>query len=274
MAESVTVTAKSAANAADSGKTKDVNFTEVVAASITIEPVGSNTAFVEHRVVKLKVTAQYDKGNAQPGAPIKLSATDVLNRQGDTFTSGKLLIDGGMIGTETYKTGADSTVIFNVTDPNGKGVKTTVNVLSGSAFASTDVIFKIITSPDTPLAIMYGHMTESVSGFRWPLLKSEATGSGSYKENNETGLGVTYTKAVAVCGTEANIPTKHDLINLQSSQGVWRQQQGGLPITSTVPLPLTFRSITGMWICTMVIPAVTTTLTVALQCRVTRTFKF
>ncbi|WHP81288.1 Ig-like domain-containing protein [Edwardsiella anguillarum] len=218
--ETVTITAKSVDNASSSGVDASTSFTEVVAATLKIETVGSDNAFVEGGVVKVKVTAMDSIGNAAPGVALTFTGTNVINRQGMPFSSGELLLDGTKITAANATTGADGSVIIDVTDPDGKGVQTTLNVLSGSVSANTDIHFSIITSPDTAKANMWGHMVEVASDIKRPLLKSEfSSSSDSISKNNEVWAGTTYAEAIEQCGSEANIPTADELSGLHKTYG-------------------------------------------------------
>ncbi|VDZ77526.1 RatA -like protein [Salmonella bongori] len=85
---------------------------------------------------------------------------------------------------------------------NTVGLKTPLNVVltdDSSSLISKDVIFTVLTSPDSDKAVMWGHMPETVTGnggvkFHRPLLAVEApSGNGSYSINNESWSSVTAT---------------------------------------------------------------------------------
>ncbi|HHR6391305.1 TPA: Immunoglobulin-like domain BIg-containing protein, partial [Providencia alcalifaciens] len=150
--------------------------------------------------ISLSIIAKNQMGHAVPNAPISISAVKATNRQGEG-ASPQVLISG----KTNYQGNLDQngSLMLNVTDPNGKGVKSTLRVTSGANVSKDiDVIFTVITSPDSPFANFYGHMTNkylmpagtqgssfSANFFRPKLAKEFATNSTLYA-NGETWAAV------------------------------------------------------------------------------------
>ncbi len=184
-----------------------------------------NTAYVEGGVINMTVTARDSGGNPVSGAFISFVASATVDRQGNTGgwtgTSGPLLLDNTNLGG-LFVTGPDGTVTIAVTQPGGLGVKTTITATSGTTTASTDVIFAIVTSPDTPLANMYGHMSETVIAnsrtYKRPILQTEWPGGSAITINNESWGRYEYTfAATQLCGGIVYVPTLIQLISLQAT---------------------------------------------------------
>ncbi|MBD2801602.1 inverse autotransporter beta domain-containing protein [Xenorhabdus sp. M] len=70
----------------------------------------------------------------------------------------------GNVRTYTGHTDEKGELIIKITDPNGKGVKTTLEVTAKGATEkkSQDVTFTVVTSPDVDEANYYGHMHEYI----------------------------------------------------------------------------------------------------------------
>ncbi|MGQ3663801.1 inverse autotransporter beta domain-containing protein [Citrobacter braakii] len=97
VAESVTVTAKSAANAADSGKTKDVTFTADAATSVvsTLDSDVVTQLADGTRVITFTATLKDGSGNPAPNAAVDFStgsSTAVLSTAATTDTDGKTTV--------------------------------------------------------------------------------------------------------------------------------------------------------------------------------------
>lgn len=124
----------------------------------------------------------------------------------DTFTPAQSIQNATMDGqsNDNYvfiQTDAQGQATLNLRQDNSNGLKTPISAtaMGGSArpTAAVDVIFSVITSPDTPKANMWGHMPETVSSadgteFERPKLWAElgaTTGGGmnvnAVKYNNE-----------------------------------------------------------------------------------------
>ncbi|WP_340617173.1 Ig-like domain-containing protein, partial [Xenorhabdus entomophaga] len=110
-------------------------------------------------------------------------------------------------------------------DPEGIGVRTTLKAIAdgitGPVEEKTDVIFTVITSPDTDKANYWGHMVESILhkgvNYRRPLLHAEWPGSSTYgvKGSKEVWAGAGIEKGRQYCN---NLPTLYELFRLATLQ--------------------------------------------------------
>ncbi|OTA18721.1 putative invasin [Xenorhabdus beddingii] len=125
-------------------------------------------------------------------------------------------------------------MIIKVTDPDGKGVKTTLKVTAEGASGSKnqDVIFTVLTSPDTNKANYWGHMPNFIKidgvTFNRPQLKAEFSGYGASPEwHNEIWVLIAHghtddepTGALLYCANQGkSLPTRGQLQKLQSTYG-------------------------------------------------------
>lgn len=98
---------------------------------------------------------------------------------------------------------------LQLTQPEGAGVKTHITAKMRSNFNAEDakdVIFTVVTSPDSEYARMWGHMhgiIDAGSLYKRPLLAAETTHEvGTVRENNEDwALFDQNTSMQAECGT-------------------------------------------------------------------------
>ncbi|MDN0127669.1 adhesion domain-containing protein [Yersinia massiliensis] len=196
----------------------------VIPAQLDIS-LDSPTAYVEGGTIMATVTARDNVGDPLPGTEIRFLSTGGQDRQNGFGPWGGIngplfLNDTTIASAGTFTTDANGQVVVAVTNPQGLGLRRTLSVQSVSApsvFGFTDVTFAIITSPDTPQAQMFGHMSETVTAngvtFRRPNLDAELAGdSAGYAENNETWGRYDYASAIGrVCGSEPNLPTRPEL---------------------------------------------------------------
>lgn len=156
-------------------------------------------AKAEDGQITLTINAKTHSGKPAVNSKLTFTADNqATNRQGGSYYSHpKLLIDKSDIGTKEFVTDNKGQVIVQVTDPRGIGLKQKIYVRSEenrSVSSDVDVIFSVITSPDSPSAKMYGHMPEKYAvshytHFSRPQLASEVHASQyekTYLENNET----------------------------------------------------------------------------------------
>ncbi|HII4328586.1 TPA: adhesion domain-containing protein, partial [Enterobacter cloacae] len=180
-----------------------------------------------------ELTLSVDNEKVKVGESIKLKiqyvanstlsfgVTSVLDRQGKARTdSGSILFDGKNIEDFKAKTDEDGVLNVTLTDPNGIGVKTTIRVSVDGIDKEINVIFTVITSPDTDKANMWGHMPDQLTSgsvtFVRPSLVSEEPGDRVKKtEHNETWSTYSYDGATAHC----TLPTKSDLVDLYNNLG-------------------------------------------------------
>lgn len=211
----------------------------------------SDTAHVEGGTIMMTATALSESGPVA-GAVISFATTGSADRQGRTSgwtgTNRPLRLNGANIGSQTFTTGPNGQVSIPVTQVGGLGVKTTIKattapgITAPSATASTDVTFSVITSPDTPQANMYGHMTETLEAggttFKRPSLEAEVAGvfvQGMYEswlhQFNEVWGYQTRETAMQVCAGA--------LPSLSALQALAATKVNGLPASQaagwTVP---------------------------------------
>ncbi|MFJ7171775.1 adhesion domain-containing protein [Citrobacter freundii] len=169
--------------------------------------------------ITMKITVKdQTTGNPLPYRALTIQLGTAQNRQGVAnaqWGDNPILLRGeNLSGTETqYQTGTDAngeaTVL--ITQDNGAGVLTPINVSlsDGSASADTQVIFTVVTSPDVSIANMWGHMQGVVDRgagnlYKRPLLAGEArSADGRLKHENNEDWATFKTLAAAEtqCGT-------------------------------------------------------------------------
>ncbi|KFC96458.1 RatA family protein [Leminorella grimontii ATCC 33999 = DSM 5078] len=150
-----------------------------------------------------------------PNARFTVTVSQGVNRKGlvtgfDDATDGKLVIDGASYGASQA-----STVYSGITDeqgyarltiaqPQGVGLRTPLKIEPLNSLITTpityNVIFTVPTSPDSPSAQMWGHMSDVITVgsdvFSRPKLADEAPAAGvTQKENNETWARVNHDDA-------------------------------------------------------------------------------
>ncbi|MCT4737230.1 inverse autotransporter beta domain-containing protein [Raoultella ornithinolytica] len=164
--------------------------------------------------------------------PVTISAVSAANRQNVAATP-TLLVNGQKSWSGV--TDGSGKVIVTLSDPDGPGLKTMLKITAGKGASQTSsqtsAIFTVITSPDTPQANYWGHMSESVSAggvtFERPKLLAELAGSGgtvSSLEQGETWALQGAAGAAALCGSR--LPTKDQLIALQQAKTNVQQTDG------------------------------------------------
>lgn len=235
------VTAKLSNNASRSVNT---TFVAPVAAVLAIAVDQSTTKIGE--TIQTTVTARDAGGELLSGVDVSFTIGNVINRQGNTANSGTLQFNGTNItAARKFTTGADGTVTIPVTDPSGTGVQRTITAVSGTATASTDVIYTVVTSPDTTQANMWGHMAETITvggkTFKRPSLNVEIAGDFTQTMSNEVWGTFDYASAIGrVCGSQANLPVRADLVALYNAypsnqiKSIFGWQTSGAYISSTV----------------------------------------
>lgn len=151
----------------------------------------------------MRLTITDNKNNDQPLAYyyFSLHLDDGVNRKNQTdpaWETHPVQIAGGsnlqQVDAHTYEgiTDVNGQASLTLSQPGGAGVKTHITARMRSDFTATDakdVIFTVITSPDSDKARMWGHMRgiiESGSLYKRPLLADETEHElGSVRENNE-----------------------------------------------------------------------------------------
>ncbi|MKL98694.1 hypothetical protein D6S11_01910 [Salmonella enterica subsp. enterica] len=229
-------------------------------ASITLTSTAmdsaKNAAVVEKgSAMPLTVTVKDSSGNPVANVGFTLSRGDSKNRAGTVVTDGDVAADAGaddlmlkeltpasasrsMTTTGivfTGTTGSDGTATFTLNQDKSLGLKTplTVKLTDNTAFhASLDVIFMVLTSPDTDKALFWGNMsdTTSVNGktLHRPWLQAELPSgvtpvfTNGVHANNEY-WAMTHTvdntkwDIAKQCGSLSKAPDNNDLLTLYHS---------------------------------------------------------
>jgi len=153
--------------------------------------------------IKLTVEARFKSGDPVVGESVTVSTVSASNRQKVDKP-----VTATVNGTNSFSGVTDSNgqLIVDVQDNTTLGLETIISaVVDGHSESEIqkEVIFTVLTSPDTPLANYWGHMTETVSEggvtFERPKLNAELAGTGTIDVNNETWARFTYTAALTVC---------------------------------------------------------------------------
>lgn len=180
----------------------------------------------------MRLTITDNKNNDQPLAYyyFSLHLDDGVNRKNQTDSAWEahpVQITGGsnlqQVDAHTYEgmTDVNGQASLTLSQPDGAGVKTHITAKMRSNFTATDakdVIFTVITSPDSDKARMWGHMRGIVvsgSLFKRPVLADETEHElGSVRENNEDwALFDQDTSMQAECGV-GHIPRQSSLEGL------------------------------------------------------------
>ncbi|MGJ0636241.1 inverse autotransporter beta domain-containing protein [Xenorhabdus bovienii] len=187
-----------------------------------------------------------DGGQAVGGVPVTIKMT-AINRQkkSDTVTVNLEAKEGVLASKEdTYSGHTDEkgNLVINVTDPNGIGTRTTLSVEVNDGANKTltktwDVIFTVLTSPDTPLANYWGHMTETLQSDGKVFLRPKLQTEVSYQsvdideQNGELWAIVSGTKSdtFSYCQKQnARLPSAAELKNLYSDKSPHKGDIGKL----------------------------------------------
>ncbi|EPM2150122.1 adhesion domain-containing protein [Escherichia coli] len=204
-------------------------------------------------VIPMTVTVRDSAGNPLPGASFNLKRGTALNRakaaynaSADDLTIVPLEPTGVTSilyedGTQALlKTGSDGKATFEVSQNGSYGfaIPLTATLMRDTSKSATlDVIFTVITSPDSPKAKYWGHMPETFTSsagvtFKRPLLAAEATSGSSVNGNNETWSYISNTqKATADCPLEYQP-------RLSELQGLYNDHPNGA-ITTDLGVPTT-----------------------------------
>ncbi|KLV66126.1 RatA-like protein [Citrobacter murliniae] len=147
--------------------------------------------------ITLIVTTKDCQGNPAGNIPFIIKRGDAKNRQGVVNNAGPVMLETTELTTSATEyhgtTNASGVAMVKVTQQNGPGVKTSLNVhLPGIAQTSeTAVIFTVLTSPDVSQANMWGHMEDTLAAqqytFTRPKLAVEVSNEdGTVEDHNET----------------------------------------------------------------------------------------
>ncbi|MDX7989772.1 inverse autotransporter beta domain-containing protein [Xenorhabdus littoralis] len=166
--------------------------------------------------IKLTISTTGADGKSVGSVPVTIKMT-AMNRQksSDTVTVKLVKDEGVLVGSgDTYSGHTDEkgNLVINVTDPNGIGTRTTLSVeVNEGTTAKTetrDVIFTVITSPNTDKANYWGHMEETVydgsNTFYRPRLASEMNYNDLIRRNNEDWGTLKWSRARTYCQDTLN----------------------------------------------------------------------
>lgn len=190
--------------------------------------------------IPLTVTVRDSTGNPVPYAEFTLTREATLDRSKTAVnssaddlsvtslipanTNGVLTTSGAkLIGT----TGSDGTATFEVSQNATTGLATplTVTLARDTTKAATlDVIYTVITSPDSPSAKFWGHMPETFTSsagvtFKRPLLKAEATSGSSISTNGNGEVWSYMSNLQNLTSTDCPLeyqPRSNELLDLYS----------------------------------------------------------
>lgn len=209
--------------------------------------------------IRMTVIVRDSAGNPLPGANFNLVRGTALDRAKysvDSSADDLTLVPVTPAGvnmtltSNTSKalltTGSDGKVTFDVTQNGTYGLATplTATLLRDTSISATmDVIFTVITSPDSPKAKYWGHMADTFTSsagvtFKRPLLAAEATSGSSVGSNNESWSYLNVNdRATSDCSLEYQ-PRLNEL------QGLYNDHPGGA-IQTDLGLPVAAGS--GNW---------------------------
>lgn len=172
-----------------------------VAAAVAT-PIAASISAAKAKVgetITLTLTVKDCDGNLKAGTPFTIRRGVPTNRQNVENDTGAPVSLGGTVMTDTtteYKgvTGEGGIATIAVTQNEGIGVKTPLYITATgmSTPLTQDVTFTVITSPDSTLANMWGHMSETFKAsngivFKRPRLAAEVQKTDkSVSETNET----------------------------------------------------------------------------------------
>ncbi|MEY0952210.1 Immunoglobulin-like domain BIg-containing protein, partial [Providencia manganoxydans] len=145
----------------DGNETNGGNDGKIAIAVDNITVVSSRTKAKVGETISLNILVKDKDNNPVPNAAITVNALRANDRQGRSE------IPSVRVGANLAHSDKDGRLSVNLTDPNGKGVQTTIRVTAGDTdhqvSKDVNVIFTVITSPDSPYANYYGHMAESTT---------------------------------------------------------------------------------------------------------------
>ncbi|TLI83109.1 RatA-like protein [Escherichia sp. E2562] len=213
-----------------------------------------------HEQMTFKVTTRDAQGNVVGNTPFLLSHGKTVSRQNVEVTDyqSRLISVTDQYNHQAYllntgdnfygTTGSDGTATLTINQPNtGFGERIPMQAtLDDTSVASQTLsaIFTVVTSPDTPKANYWGHMSETLTAkngkvFSRPLLQAEAASTATVTVNNEVWPRVNITSALdgSNGGCKDKLPVMNDL---QSLYDAWPdgtlQTAQGWPLYSSSPL--------------------------------------
>ncbi|XBS69995.1 inverse autotransporter beta domain-containing protein [Acerihabitans sp. KWT182] len=193
---------------------KELNFTAgEIDLKISVDKADAKAKVGEQMM--LTVEATHADGSPAGDVFINIHSLGAVNRQNSSESVTLLINDAP--GYEDRVVAATGRISIPLTDPLGKGVRTTIE--ASARYGKTvrkDIIFTVATSPDVPAANYYGHMAESIDGIARPRLAAEITGGGGEMFNNETWATASYPAAKAQCSlpTIERLSDAYDVIRV------------------------------------------------------------
>ncbi len=147
--------------------------------------------------ITLTVTTKDCAGEVAGNLPFIIKRADAVNRQNVVNNTGPVSVETTELTTTATEyrgtTNASGVATVQITQPRGPGVKTplTVSLPGITQTSETAVIFTVLTSPDVPVANMWGHMEETLKAqtytFTRPKLAAEVSNeNGTVDDRNET----------------------------------------------------------------------------------------
>ncbi|RXO45807.1 hypothetical protein D0525_09865 [Salmonella enterica] len=182
--------------------------------------------------ITLTITTRNCSGEPVGNTAFIITREDAKNRQGAINNTNPVHVGDTELTTTATEyhgvTNSDGLATVTVRQDDGLGVRTTLKVspVGNTTLSDTiDVIFTTLTSPDSALANMWGHMEETstadVDGetytFTRPALKAEAEGAeGTINASNETWARFTWSGADSHCDV---VPDARQLVGLKVARG-------------------------------------------------------
>ncbi|EPC2361039.1 TPA: DUF823 domain-containing adhesin [Citrobacter freundii] len=225
------------------------NIPGLITLTSTVMDVAKAAAVVKKgEAIPLTVTVKDRAGNPMPNEPFTLSRSDAESRNGTAYTvngADDLTLQALSPSLSTTSmtttsvvfsgvTGADGTATFTVRQDASLGLKTALTVTATNdvllATTSTlDVIFTVITSPDSNSAAMWGHMPDTLSvdsiTLHRPLLYRESPGATDQRTDNYESWAGVYSRDTGTgydmsnnCGGVAYFPEKSLLEKMRDEQ--------------------------------------------------------
>lgn len=209
--------------------------------------------------IRMTVIVRDSAGNLLPGANFNLIRGTALdrakNRLDSTYDDLTIVpVTPAGVNMSLYNngaqalltTGSDGKATFDVTQNETYGLATplTATLMRDTTKSATmDVIFTVITSPNSPKAKYWGHMPDTFTSragvtFKRPLLAAEATLGSSVSNNNESWSYLFYTNKVT-----PDCPVEYQP-RLNELQGLYNDHPSGTILTD-LGLPITAGS--GNW---------------------------
>ena len=159
-------------------------------------------------------------GNPLGNKPLNAVMTSTTNRQNESVMGAFPLRFDGKVQS-SFMTDNQGMVTISVTDPYGKGYKHKIEFSADKIRTSSDVIFTVLTSPDTPAAKMWGHMADTLTTstgvvLNRPMLLTEQASQESLLVAGERWVVAAYTESVSMCGSEEHVPERSDYISVKN----------------------------------------------------------